>query len=63
MSTAANFIGESGRPPAEKAVPVEGSFACMTCGESVDVAMHFVLDRILGWKCENGHWSEIEVSW
>lgn len=63
MSTAGRLVGKDKVEPREEPLLIEGSFACMSCDESVDEAFHFVLEKVIGWKCSKGHWSEIEVSW
>jgi hypothetical protein len=41
-------------------IPVDGTFRCQLCPLTVDEAEYFQIQRVLRWKCEEGHVSLIE---
>jgi len=45
---------------APKGLPVAGAFGCQTCFEQVDDAEYFQIEKILKWKCSEGHISYVE---
>jgi formylmethanofuran dehydrogenase subunit E len=48
------------KPSVPEGILIEGSFTCMTCDEVVEEANYLPVDKMLGWKCSNGHKSAIE---
>jgi len=39
---------------------IDGSFQCQVCREETDIAEYFHRERLLRWKCPEGHLSYIE---
>jgi hypothetical protein len=39
---------------------IDGTFVCMTCGETCDEAEYFPVEKILIWFCSAEHRSAIE---
>lgn len=44
----------------EPTMVIDGSFGCQTCNFCCDEADYFMNERILRWKCPEGHVSYIE---
>lgn len=42
--------------------PVDGAFECHRCGRCVEEAEYFSGHKVLRWVCDEGHSSQIEVS-
>lgn len=53
------FIGQP-KDEAPKGMEIDGSFGCQVCYEQVEEAEYFQVERILKWKCSQGHVSFIE---
>jgi hypothetical protein len=55
-----DFVAQSQEADKPEGMPVEGGFSCQTCYEQVDVAEYFRIEKILKWKCSEGHISYVE---
>jgi len=53
-------FNKSSNPPVNPPVELGGSFTCQACDAEVDEAEWFRQERILRWKCPEGHISFIE---
>lgn len=54
-----NKKAESAAPP-EPTMVIDGCFNCQVCDNPVDEADYFQREKILRWKCDEGHVSFIE---
>ena len=55
------FGKEAGSPKApEPTLVIDGTFGCQTCDLTCDEAEYFQPEKILRWKCAEGHVSFIE---
>lgn len=55
-----DFVAQSQEAEAPKGMPIDGGFSCQTCYEQVDEAEYFRMEKILRWKCSEGHVSYVE---
>ncbi|XAO35260.1 hypothetical protein SEA_FRANCOB_64 [Streptomyces phage Francob] len=55
-----DFVAQSQEAEKPQGTPVDGGFSCMTCYEQVDEAEYFRVEKILKWKCSEGHVSYVE---
>jgi len=47
-------------PERPEGVAISGTFGCQSCFDMVPEAEYFQMEKILRWKCQNGHISYIE---
>lgn len=59
MSKFEDFMKSQVREP-RKGMEIDGSFGCQTCDLEVEEAEYFNIEKVLKWKCANGHISYIE---
>lgn len=52
------LFGKPAGLPAGSAI--DGAFCCHHCDETVDEAIWYENEKLLVWKCDNGHISEIK---
>jgi len=55
-----DFLSKSSPGEAPKGIVIDGAFGCQTCYEQCDEAEYFPIEKILRWKCSEGHMSYIE---
>jgi hypothetical protein len=55
-----DFVGQTSKTEVPKGAIVEGGFSCQECYEQVDEAEYFRIEKILKWKCSEGHVSYVE---
>lgn len=48
------------QPEPPTGMDIDGSFMCQFCPEQVDEATYFAIEKILLWKCSQGHKSFAE---
>lgn len=41
---------------------VEGKFPCHTCKENVGTLRQYIDDKLLTWKCSQGHLSQVSLN-
>ena len=54
------FVSQSQDAEKPVGIPIDGGFGCQVCHEHVDVAEYFNVEKILKWKCSEGHISYVE---
>lgn len=54
------FVAQSQAEETPKGELIEGGFMCQTCHEQCDDAEYFRIEKILKWKCSEGHISYVE---
>jgi hypothetical protein len=59
LSKLADFMAAEKKEP-RKGMEVDIDVACQTCFEYVDLAEYFNIEKLLRWKCSQGHISFIE---
>jgi hypothetical protein len=60
MTKFSEFVSGSEKPERPKGMEISGSFGCQTCYEQCDEAEYFMVEKILKWKCSEGHISYVE---
>lgn len=60
MTKFSEFVAQSHAEEVPKGIPVDGAFGCQTCYEQCEDAEYFRVEKILKWKCSEGHVSYIE---
>jgi hypothetical protein len=55
-----DFVAQEQEAEAPKGMVIDGGFSCQECFEQVDEAEYFRLEKILKWKCSEGHISYVE---
>jgi hypothetical protein len=60
MTKFSEFVAKTQDVEAPKGMEISGAFGCQTCREQCDDAEYFRIEKILKWKCSEGHISYIE---
>ena len=60
MTKFSEFVNNSQKEEAPKGLEISGAFGCQTCHEQCDDAEYFPIEKILKWKCSEGHISYVE---
>jgi len=54
------FVAQTQESEKPKGFEIDGAFGCQTCFEQCDIAEYFSVEKILKWKCSEGHISFVE---
>jgi hypothetical protein len=60
MTKFSDFVAQTQKEEAPEGMEISGAFCCQTCNEQCDEAEYFRIEKILRWKCPDGHISYIE---
>lgn len=60
MTKFSEFVAQTQAAETPEGMEISGAFGCQTCHEQVDDAEYFNIEKILKWKCSQGHVSYIE---